>query len=83
MKDYTFPLKTQQPKSKQTYLKSRNQNEPEEKHIKLTDLFELMRSQRTFNHLAILNSSLERKTIEDNYIKINSRYDTKQVVKVS
>ena len=67
LKDYSFPLKSQQIKTKQVYLKSRNQNEIEERFIKLTDLFELMKSQRTLSNLGVMASSLDSRTIEDTY----------------
>lgn len=83
LKDYTFPNKNQKSRGKHGYLKSRNQNEIEERFIKLTDLFELMKSQRTLSNLGMMASSLDNKTIEDSYIKTKSRYETKPLVKVS
>lgn len=62
IKNYAFPRKQNQVKKE--FLKSRNQKVTE-KYIKLTDLFDMLKTQRSMNNLSTVLSTAERYTLEE------------------
>lgn len=73
LKNFKFPLKEDQ-SLKKTHIKSRNQKEINEKFVKLTDLFDQIKTQRTIENLSsIMTSSVdsERRQINRSHSKRN------------
>jgi hypothetical protein len=75
LKDYKFPRRTHK-RHKNSNIKSRNENQVFGNVVKVSDLFDMLKSQRSYNNLSgMLTSSIDSLTQE--YLNSSKKYDFK------